>query len=200
MLRLTAFLENGVNPGLYLLPGLQKGEPKAVMEFVSIYRPRIHGFLWCILHSIETAEDMTQETMIRAYQKCNQIESPEKFESWLFTLARNLALKEMKKRRYLAEIGMEIDWFDSQPGAGIGEIIKKLNAEQSAILLKDALAILNEKPREIMALRYFSGLSLQQIADVTGIPLGSIGTTITRSLESLKKYFESRGIKGEDLL
>lgn len=200
ILEMPAFPDSGISHGSQLLPGLQKGDPQAVLAFVRIYRPRIHGFLWCLVHSTETAEDITQEVMMRAYQKCNQIESAKNFESWLFTLARNMALKEMRRKRHTAEIDMESEWFDSRPGVEFSNPIRKLNAEQSALLLKEALAVLNDKPREIMALRYFSSLSLQEIADVTGIPLGTIGTTIRRSLDCLKKYFMSRGIKGEDVL
>jgi hypothetical protein len=81
---MSAFPDTGISHGSQLLPGLQKGDPQAVLAFVRIYRPRIHGFLWRLVHSTE-------------------------------------------------------------------------------LLLKEALAALNEKPREIMALLYFSSLPFRRL-------------------------------------
>lgn len=183
-----------------LVTRLQKGETSAVRDMVRLYGARIHGFLRCLVRSDETAEELTQEVLIRIYRKCGHVNSPARFESWLFTLARNIAIKEMSRSRYRKESSKEISWFDTWIGSENEHPLEKISAEQSALLLREALATLDGKRREIMALRYFSDLSLKEISHVMNIPIGSIGTTITRSLESLKQYFDSRGIKVEDLL
>ena len=183
-----------------LVSRLQAGEPSAVRVFVKMYGPRVHGYLRCLVHSPETAEDLTQEVLTKSYQKCGQIESAEKFESWLFTLARNMAYKEMKRKHYRVEFTRDVEWFDTRDGGNADHPARNFGADECARFLSEALCTLSEKRREIMALRYYSGLSLQAIADLMQIPIGSIGTTITRSLERLKKYFDSRDIKVEDLL
>ena len=183
-----------------LIRGLQAKDPAALRRFVEEYGPRIQGFLYCLVHSREIAEDLSQEVILRIFRKCGQLRSMQKFETWLFTLARNVAYKEMKHKRYKAEIPMEQTWFDTRLSGETGHPVRRLSSEEASMLLSEAFGVLDYKPREIMALRYYSGLSLQAIAAVMNIPLGSVGTTIKRSLEKLKKYFDSKGIKLEDLL
>lgn len=183
-----------------LLHQLKSGDPEAVRAFVNEYAPRIHGFIRCLIYSNETAEDLTQEVLLKAFRKCRQVRNPEQFHSWLFTIARNAALKEMAHKRYRVESSVDQRFLD-ELAAGSGNAgMEKISREQCAILLAEALSTLDEKRREIMALRYYSGLPLKAIARVTGLPLGSIGTTITRSLESLRGYFDSRGISFDDLI
>jgi len=186
-------------PG-HLIQRLQAGDPSAVRELVHHYGPKLHGFLRCLVHSHEIAEDLTQETLITAYQKCGQVRATEKFDTWLFTLARNLAYKEMNRKSHKMETSLDMSWFDSIQDRNSNHPLRHLTAEEAAQLLSTALATLDAKRREIMALRYYSDLSLQEIAGMMNLPLGSIGTTIVRSLATLKKFFESKGLKVEDLL
>lgn len=183
-----------------LLQRLQAGEPSAVHDLVQNYGGRLMGFLRCLVHSQEIAEDLAQETIIRVYQKCGQVKSPERFDTWLFTLARNIAYKELARKHYQRELPQETEWFDELQSQSATHPMMKLTAEDAGRLLQAALSTLDEKRREIMAMRYYSGLSLQEIAEVLHLPLGSIGTTITRSLASLKKYFDARGLKVEDII
>jgi len=196
----TGFRESKRADPCPFLQSLRCGDPSAIRILVNEYGPRIHGFLRCLVPSNEMAEDLTQDVLIKVYQKCGQIESPRSFETWMFTLARNIALKEMKRKRYRSEVPKDAKWFETQHSGTTGQPFRHLSAEESALLLKEALSTLDDKRREILALRYFSGLPLQEIADVMKLPLGSIGTTIARSLESLKEYFDSRGIRMEDLI
>jgi RNA polymerase sigma-70 factor, ECF subfamily len=179
---------------------LQAGDDLAIRTFVRNYGPRIYGFLKCIVHSHEIAEDLCQEVLIKACRKCGQLKSADKFESWLFTLTRNSAYREMSRKRYKLETHLSTELFDNMVGSRGEESLKKISNQESAVILNQALASLSDKRREIMALRYYSGLSLKEIAEITKTPTGSIGTTIKRSLETLKKYFNSRGVRVEDIL
>ncbi len=179
---------------------LQAGEDSAVRDLVRLYGPRLKGFLRCLVHSDELAEDLMQEVFVKAYVKCTQIESPERLEAWLFALSRNAAYKEMRRKRYKLETPRDLAWFDSVEGTAGSNPVEALGAAESARFLEEALSTLDARRREIMALRYFSDLSLKAIAEVMKIPIGSVGTTIVRSLKTLKKYFDSKGLKVEDLL
>ncbi len=183
-----------------MLQGLRTGNPAAVHRFVTEFGPRIHGFVRCFVAQTETAEDLTQEVLLRAYQKCSQVNQPDHFVPWLFSLARNVALKEMSRRRYSVETPRENAWFDEREAERPNSPSDRLKTSDRALLLGQALATLEERNRQIMALRYYSGLPLKEIADIMNIPIGSIGVMIRRSLEALKKYFDSQGLKVEDLL
>ena len=113
-----------------LVSRLQAGEPSAVRVFVKMYGPRVHGYLRCLVHSPETAEDLTQEVLIKSYQKCGQIETAEKFETWLFTLARNMAYKEMKRKRYRVEFTRDVEWFDTRDGGNADHPARNFGADE----------------------------------------------------------------------
>ena len=185
---------------LELLRGLQNKEAEAVREFVGRYAPRISAYLKCFVYSSELCEDLTQEALVKACRKCSQIRNPRRFESWLFTMTRNMAFRELQRKRHSAEIHREQEWFENIHQSAGNDPVKKLSAEECSRLLNNALSRLDDKRREIMALRYYSELSHKEIAEVMHIPVGSIGVTISRSLETMKKYFDSKGMKLEDLI
>ncbi|MCB2156170.1 RNA polymerase sigma factor [bacterium] len=179
----------------------QEGEHEAVHELVAIYSRRIQAFVRTIVHSPELAEELTQDVFVRAYTKRNTLANRDKLEAWLFALARNCALKEMKRKRYRVESVVDQDEIAERAG---GEDAppqpREVQEAELAELLDEALAQLDEKRRQLMTLRYYSHLGLAEIAEVMEMPIGSVGTTISRSLAQLKDFFQSRGFRIEDLM
>lgn len=179
----------------------QAGDHAAVQELVDVYGGRLLAFLSAMVRSRDLAEDLLQDVLACAYSKRSQLARPDRLESWLFALARNAALRELARPRYRAEVAVEQEEIEACAGADPARPAShRVQHDQAAALLLDALSTLDDRRRELVALRYYSDLGLKEIAEVLQMPLGSVGTTLVRTLEVLRRHFASRGLSAEDLL
>lgn len=182
-----------------LIVRFQQGDHAAVHTLLELYGRRLQAFLRQFVRSEELAEDIAQDVFVMAYTKRESLLNPAKFEAWIFRMAKNAAINEMKKKRHKVESAMDQEIMEGMIGCETSPW-EGLQEERAGNRLDEALKCLDEKRRTIMALRYFSGLSLKEIADVMDIPMGSVGTTIVRALEQMRKHLEAKGLRAEDLL
>ena len=77
----------------------QSGDENAYIELVNRYKDRLTNFVFQFLGDIEQAQDVVQETMIKLYQKKHYYREIAKFSTWIYTIARNLANTELRKRK-----------------------------------------------------------------------------------------------------
>lgn len=179
----------------------RNGDDAALDELVEAYGVRLKAYHRAMVRSEELAEELTQETFLRAYQYRHQLRESSRLEGWLFSMARHMALREAGRARHRLERSVDPEVLGTMDEADPGRDARDgYLQEQQHRLLEEALASLEPKRRDLMALRYFSELSLAEIAEIQGMPLGSVGTTIGRSLESLKRWFERKGLGPKDLL
>ncbi len=179
----------------------KKGDHEAVHDLVRLFGKRLHAFFRTLVRNDELAQDLVQDVFIRAYEKRAQLADPAKLESWLFTMARNLAYREMRRKRHSAEFSAEPEEIARIAGTDKGEGgVGSIHRHQVDTQLRDVLMVLDEKKRSLVALRYFSNLSLKEIAEIHDMPIGSVGTTIGRALAVIRKELEARGLEAKDLL
>jgi RNA polymerase sigma factor (sigma-70 family) len=188
-------------PGESVAERFRDGDEAALGEVVENMGPRLKAFCRTITRSAEIAEEVVQEVFATAWSSRSQLRDPKRLESWLFKAARRAAVRQATKLSSKMERAVEDDVLASFPLASDAPDARRgLLAEQSARLLEEALASLDPKRRDLLAMRYFSEMQLAEIAEALDMPLGSVGTTIARALESLRRRFESMGLRQEDLL
>ena len=95
-----------------LISRFQNGDERAYIELVNRYKDRLLNFVFHFLGDIEQAEDVVQDTMLRLYEKKHYYKEIAKFSTWLYTIARNLANTELRKRKrrkttYLSQMSKE---------------------------------------------------------------------------------------------
>ena len=150
-------------------------------------------------------EDLYQETWVQALQNRKQLRDPEKFGSWLFSVARNLAFNEFRKKKRIGQVWLFSNFEDpdSSGGAALinihpdtapGPADHSINDERRKILTA-ALRELDPLSQEIFQLRYFEHFSLPEIARILKIPIGTVCTKAHRGLRKIRVELESRGIQ-----
>ena len=82
-----------------LISRFQNGDERAYVELVNRYKDRLLNFVFQFLGDIEQAEDVVQDTMLRLYEKKHYYKEIAKFSTWLYTIAKNLANTELRKRK-----------------------------------------------------------------------------------------------------
>jgi RNA polymerase sigma-70 factor (ECF subfamily) len=178
------------------------GSHGAVERIFAASGGRVRNYLWMITGSLETAEELAQETFLIAFRQRARLRDDDRLVSWLFGIARNLGLKELRRRRRRPEyllseegLGMLEEEPSNAPGPDSG-----LARDHTLRILKEALKELREIEQEMIVLRFFVHLPLKEVADTLGVPLGSVGTTLQRGLAKMKTILDDRGLGLEDLM
>jgi len=179
----------------------RRGDHDAVHAIHQHCGQRLKAFIRVFVPTQELAEDLTQDVLVRAYIKRESLRDTSKLESWLFAMAKNAALREMSRKRHTSERLAEPDELARTAGADGGRKPDSMAQQgQTATVLQEALKSLDDKKRTMLALRYYSHMSHKEIAELMEIPIGSVGTTLKRALESMRDYLEDKGLEASDLI
>jgi RNA polymerase sigma-70 factor (ECF subfamily) len=157
------------------------------VAFESLYRESrddVFAYVAGLLRDRSAAEEVTSQAFERAWRKRRQIR-PERgsARSWLFGIARNAALDELRRRSRLANVPEE-----SLEAASGGSDLAEDAVSRTAI--RQALDGLGGRDRELVALKYFAGLSNSEVASVVGTSESNVGTRLHRVIEKLRRSFD----------
>ncbi len=154
------------------------------LDFERLYRSSrddVYAYAAGLLRDRAAAEDVTAAAFERAYRKRSRF-NPSKGSprAWLFGIARNAALDELRRRGRQAELNT--DPVDAATVPDRGDQRNELR-----LLLDGALGKLEARERELIALKFFAGLSNGEIARVTGLSTSNAGTRLHRTMDKLRE-------------
>jgi RNA polymerase sigma factor (sigma-70 family) len=159
---------------------------EAATAFEALYRSSrddVYGYVCGLLRDRSAAEDVTAQAFERAYRRRASFK-PERgtHRAWLFGIARNAALDELRRRGRHAELTTE-----PEDVAAAGAHEEAAEAALRRTMLNEALAKLSPRERELIALKYFGGLANAEIAAVIGVSESNAGTKLHRAMEKLRE-------------
>jgi RNA polymerase sigma-70 factor, ECF subfamily len=181
--------------------GLKMQDPELLDHLIELYQHRLLRFLLFLTGRREIAEDLFQETWMRVLMRGAQYNGKARFDTWLFTIARNLVIDLSRKRTMVSLDEMSDTGEDDRPFEIAMEGPSPLeqfraredSAEVAAVLLK-----LEAASREVLVLRFYEEMSLEEIAGVTRAPLSTVKSRLYRGLAALKPEVEQlRMTRGE---
>ena len=161
------------------------------MTFEQLYQQhyqQIFKFCYRFVDDWEKAGDLTQDTFLKLYQRMKEgNKTIDNSKAWLYKVAGNTCLNELSKNKRRAEISSELD-LESMETNNPETLL--LEQEKKALLRK---FIHQLKPEhQMLLLMYQDGLTYQEMAEATGIPLNSIGKTLWRSIEKISNAIKQK--------
>jgi RNA polymerase sigma-70 factor (ECF subfamily) len=160
-----------------LLEAALRGDPEAFEMVIRTYSRSLFAVAFAILRDRTEAEDVVQETLLKAYQTRWRVRSVEKFPAWLASIARNRALDVLRRRRWVPLDGHE-------PAA---ETTPEPEDETVSERLQSTLATLPETHRIALTLRYLEGMDHQSIERTMGVSNGALRGILGRALATMRK-------------
>jgi RNA polymerase sigma-70 factor, ECF subfamily len=158
---------------------------EADLAFESLYRSSrddVYAYVAGLLRDRPAAEEVTAAAFERAYRKRRHFDARRgSARAWLFGIARNAALDELRYRRRQAELTVE----PADPASPTPDALADHGTRRATVAA--ALAELDPRERELVALRYFAGLSNPEIAAVLGISESNAGTKLHRVIAKLRE-------------
>ncbi len=167
--------------------GLRRRDPDLLDRLIEQYQHRLLRYLVYLSGNRELAEDLFQETWIRVLERGHQYDGRHEFSTWLYAVARNLTIDYLRKKSPVSLDGLmddedhaPLEPTDTRPLAW--EVVHQ---HEQAERLSAALVGIPAEYRETVVLRFQEGLTLDEIAAVTGAPLGTVKSRLYRGLNML---------------
>lgn len=189
-------------PDEELMVEYRQGTIRAFEVLLERHRRPVFNFLYRFVGNPSAAEDLLQEVFLRVVRNADSYRANSKFTTWLYTIARNLAIDQTRRRKHQRAVSLDrplregdertthLDMLaDARPGSD-----QDLADRQFASSLYRALEGLPEEQREVFLLREYHGLPFKEISDVVGVPVNTVKSRMRYALEGLRRQLvEHRG-------
>jgi RNA polymerase sigma-70 factor (ECF subfamily) len=177
----------------YIALGLRRRDVAFLQELVGRYQYRLVRYLIYLLGRRDEVDDLVQETWLRVLERGASYDGHSRFEPWLFTIARNLAIDHMRKGRMFSldsNAEGEQDTSVQTPASNAPSPFTLAARTEDAERLAGSLQSLQPIYREALVLRFQEELSLQEISGVVGAPVATVASRIYRGLRTLRSRLE----------
>ncbi|HEX2786850.1 MAG TPA: sigma-70 family RNA polymerase sigma factor [Ignavibacteria bacterium] len=169
----------------------QQDDVQAFNEIVLRYKDKLVNFLFRYTGSRDESEDLAQDTFLKLYRSKHLYREIAKFSTWFYTIAINIAKTNLRKKsRYnsisISDFDPENDKdFDLTADVQLPD--EAANAATENEFIQKAINQLSDKFKEVIIMRDVEDLEYEEIAKITGLPLGTVKSRINRGREKLKE-------------
>ena len=180
------------DPDVQLMLAFQKGH-KASFEILLVkFYPRVLNFIYRYTGNRHTAEELTQEVFLKVFNHCAQYHPESKFQTWVYTIAKNVSLNELRRNKQTVisldeplrgeDDTMQRQIADPQAIGADEELIGR----ETATMIKKAIDALPESQRMAVILRRYENFSYEEIARTMDMSMEAVKSLLSRAKENLK--------------
>jgi len=171
-----------------LVKKAQKGDEKAYITLFEKYEMDIYRMAFVYVKNQNDALDIVQETAYKSFSQITTLRNPAHFKTWLIKIAINSALSHLRKEKKIVHLKQEY--------------VESLSVNDNEdvtlqIRLKELIDGLNEKEKSVVLLRFYADHTINEISNILDMPLGTVKTTLYRSLEKLRMEMEVEDVYGK---
>ncbi|MGE5681775.1 MAG: RNA polymerase sigma factor [Bacillota bacterium] len=183
-------MENNLLLEKQLIERCRNGESAAFSQLVKIYRRQLFTYLWKLCGDKSEAEDLFQETLIKAWKGIGRYRHEDKFSSWLFSIAHNAAMDSHRKNK----VRMNVFVTDELRAADYNNPHTQLVANELRGILDEAINSLPEKQKQVFLLREHGDMTFKEIAETTNEPLNTVLGHMHYAVSKLKKALRIKNV------
>lgn len=174
----SSFLERILRSDSELVSAVLGGEKDAFCELVVRYEVSVRAVAVNILRNHHLAQDICQESFVRAYEKLGSLRNKKAFGGWILKIARSCSLNELRKQKEKVNISALGDVPAEQRDG-------QLDAENSELL--EVVMKLRKSERDVVMLRYFGGHTVKEVANISDRSVNSVTSLLSRARKKLRK-------------
>ena len=178
------------NDDAALIQRVLAGDDTAFSVLVNKYQKPVHALAWRKTGDFHVAEEITQDTFLKAYQRLSTLKEPQRFVSWLYVIATNHCNAWLRKKRLRTEPLENTSSEALEKSTYSGYVIEeneRTSVEAQREVVKKLLAKLQESERTVITLHYFSEMSSAEIGAFLGVSANTIRSRLRRAQERLKR-------------
>lgn len=195
--------EQARQESLAVAHGLKRQQAGLLNELIVRYQHRLLRYLLFLTGNRELADDLFQDVWMRVLVRGAQFNGQARFETWLFTIARNLVIDHRRKRVVasldeLVESGDDDRPMSFEVADGEPTPFDRFSSLEDREHVAAALLELDTLHREVLVLRFHEEMSLEEIATVTRAPLSTVKSRLYRGLAMIKPRLERRRARAQE--
>ncbi|MDE0316923.1 MAG: sigma-70 family RNA polymerase sigma factor [Candidatus Poribacteria bacterium] len=178
------------NDDVVLIRRILTGDESAFAELVNKYQKQVHVLAWRKIGDFHIAEDITQDTFLKVYQKLHTLKDPNQFSGWLYVITTNLCNTWLRKKRIQTQPLEDVEITMGQKDAYSQHVVEEranTAVETQREIVKKLLAKLKESERTVMTLHYLAEMTVEDISKFLGVSAGTIKSRLQRARDRLQK-------------
>ena len=175
-----------------LVRAAQSGDENAFAEIVRHFQRAVYRVAYALTRNASDADDLAQETFVRAYQAIGRFRAGEPLYPWLARIAVNQAYSLHRRRRRRPETSIEPLVEAGRQWAGEDDPAENAAESERNEMIQAAFAGLSPEHQAVLALRVVEGLSYDEIAETVGVPVGTVMSRLSRARAELKARLKAR--------
>lgn len=178
-----------------IISKILKGETKEYEKIIDRYEKKIYGFVLRIVGDVDAAQDIAQDTFIKAYQSLGKFSLDKSFGTWIFTIAKNDAFNFLKQRKRMKIVSLNEDVDLSSLEIASASIDNPVETFERKLYLKYVNVILEdipEKYKTLIYLKYSEGLSYKEISERLDIDIEMVQSRLYMARQMIIKRFKKK--------
>ena len=175
-----------------LVRAAQSGDENAFAEIVRHFQRAVYRVAYALTRNASDADDLAQETFVRAYQAIGRFRAGEPLYPWLARIAVNQAYSLHRRRKRRPETSIEPLVEAGRQWAGEDDPAENAAESERNEMIQAAFAGLSPEHQAVLALRAVEGLSYDEIAETVGVPVGTVMSRLSRARAELKARLKAR--------
>lgn len=176
-----------------LVKRVQDGDMQAFNELVKRWHSKIYRFAYRFFVDKSEADEITQKTFIKTYQNVKTLDQPEKFSPWIYRIANNLCLDELKRAGRRKSTSLEAR--EDLPGrAAELSPADHLEAKELGEIIENALLLIPEEQRVVIILKEYEGLKFREIAEILEEPENTVKSRMYYGLKATRRILTNWNI------
>jgi len=190
------------DPDVLLMVEFQRGNKASFETLMRKYYARILNFIYRFVGNREIAEDLTQEVFLRVYKSSGRYYPQAKFQTWIFTIAKNVSLNEVRRKRKTISIDQEYGQDGEHkkfqlPDNKILGPDKEMIKQEKVVEVRKAINSLPANQRTAVILRRYEDFSYSDIAKTLGCSVEAVKSLLSRAKEALKNRLKKYVVQEE---
>lgn len=187
-----------------LIRRCREGDLAALEELLARYQNRLMTFIYSVVRDYHLAEDIFQETFLRVYREAGKFRAGASFKTWLYTIAVNLCRDALRRAKRRPEVSLETELVPEETDGSLrlSDLLagrepgprEQAGGRETEAILAGELSRLSEEHRQVIVLSRLNGLKYREIAEVLGVPSGTVRSRLHYALEQLRRGIRARGI------
>jgi RNA polymerase sigma-70 factor (ECF subfamily) len=174
-----------------------KGEKKAFEMIIQKYQKPLLNYMARMVGEKELALDFTQEVFVKVYSSLNTFQPQYKFSTWLYKIASNYVIDFWRKKKIIPlslnqQSNDDSENFSLQVPDDEPSIVQKFEIQEIRERIKQALSMIPDYLRELFVWRHINGFSYEEMAEIKGLPVGTVKNRVFQAKEMIRKLLEEK--------
>jgi len=174
-----------------LIRKCQNGDESAFSPLIDSYKNKLFSYLYRLCGNREEAEDLFQETLIKAWKSMKHLNEPNKFSSWLFSIAHNLTMDSLSKKKRNFIVSLTSHYNLLNPNNQFDDLIRN----EEIFEIQKIVDGFPPKQKEVFLLRIFGEKKFKEIAEIMNEPLNTVLSHMHYSVEKIKNIMVKKNGK-----